>query len=80
MLIRLRNELVTEMILAPIVGVDSDNYTVAWSHAIPAGAREIEDAGRRFYADAGPKLSVPEATRAFKKLAQEHEANLVALG
>jgi rubrerythrin len=80
---RLRREAVTEMILEPLRGLQAADYQVDWSVREPdmmmAQAMAIEEAGRRFYTDAAAQIPIIEATRAFKKLAKEHEHQRLAL-
>ncbi len=76
---RLRREMVTEMILEPLVGLRSEDYAPDRTARGPAAAAAIEEMGARFYADVASRISVPEAARAFKKLGQEHENRYRAL-
>ena len=81
---RVRREMVTEMILEPITGLQAAAYQCDWNVSAPdriiAQARAIEEMGRRFYGDMASCVSIAEVVRAFKKLAQEHENNRLALG
>jgi rubrerythrin len=73
---RVRRENVTEMILEPISGLDSAAFEV--STALPTKDAEIlsaakvrEASAERFYAAASAKLSIPEVSRIFKKIARD---------
>ena len=80
----IRQEHVTEMILEPISGLNAADYLIDFD-AQAAGADALAEAIRletraeRFYAEAGPKLNVTEARRAFQRLAQENAERLAAL-
>lgn len=81
---RVRREMVTEMILEPIAGLQSGDYACDWVAGAPeqliAQARSIEEVGRRFYQDVSSRVSIPEVGRTFLKFAQAHESNRIALG
>lgn len=64
-----RRELVTEMILEPIHGLTDD----AWQLEESATPDELEGTIQGFYAAAAEKVSIPQATRFFRRQAQESE-------
>jgi rubrerythrin len=78
---RVRRENVTEMILEPIIGLDSENYRL--SAEIPSGAEErevqelavnIEKKLHEFYTQAGAKLDfLSEVAYSFELLAEANE-------
>ena len=74
---RARRELVSEMILGSITGLDGDNYrvtldAVADEATLLAQARDLEAASTRFYRDAATKMPIREVARLLKRLADEH--------
>jgi rubrerythrin len=73
-----RREGVSEMILEPITGLDSDAYRADWvSLADPAEQRRqaqiMEETAFRFYQEAAAKLPIREVARLFQRLAQESQ-------
>ena len=75
---RIRQELITEMILEPITGVDSDDYSISiLEETIEAGvlhqAIRLNDNMRRFYSTMAPLIPMREVQRAFLRLAKENE-------
>ena len=84
---RARRELVSEMILESITGLDGDDYRVDLrSGGDEAGlvcqAEALEDAAVCFYQDAADKMPIREIARLFRQLARENEgckARLVGL-
>ena len=83
-MVAVRQDNITEMVLEPITGLDSDNYALNVTapsdraHAL-AQALEIEGRLKRFYVEAEPKLNVTEPRRAFQKMAQENDERLSEL-
>jgi hypothetical protein len=80
----IRQENVTEMILEPIAGLNAEDYLIDFDPDTAGGAAlaeaiRLETRAERFYAEAGPKLNVTEARRAFQRLAQENAERLEAL-
>ena len=78
---RIRQELVTEMILEPLSGVDSENYTIPVSpdleeEELLALVIQIEENLHSFYSDTADLIPMKEAERAFHRLAEE---NLIRL-
>jgi rubrerythrin len=74
---RARRELVSEMILESITGLNGDNYAVtldaeADEGTLLAQARDLEAASTRFYRDAAAKMPIREVARLFRRLADEH--------
>jgi rubrerythrin len=74
---RARRELVSEMILESITGLDGDDYAVtldaaADEEALLAQARDLEAASTRFYRDAATKMPIREVARLFERMADEH--------
>ena len=81
---RARRELVSEMILESITGLDGDDYQVAPGFAADrAGllheARTLEETTARFYQDAASKMPIREVVRLFRRLAAENDQRRAAL-
>lgn len=86
---RIRRENVAEMILEPITGFESDDYTP--DLALPGDASPVDAASQaaqvemtfeRFYEVAAEKLPIKEVSRRLEKLARQHRqshADLTAL-
>lgn len=75
---RTRREGINEVILHPVAGLESDNYSFQDRSTDELAAREfgeyLTDAFDRivgFYTDAALKISNPEAARVFKRLATQ---------
>jgi rubrerythrin len=74
---RARREGIAEMILEPIVGLQSDPY---WIDTVPheeelgllRQALSVEEKGQRFYREAGSKLPIREVARLFEQLAEDN--------
>ena len=86
MLERTRRENVAEMILEPITGLQREDYLAdlalrADMHfaEVLARALDLEEKGRVFYTAAAEKVSLPEVSRVFKRLASGRADNLSAL-
>jgi rubrerythrin len=80
---RIRQELVTEMILEPISGVDSDDYVLSISEGSDEAERlnqaiRLEENMNRFYSTSAYLIPMKEVERAFLRLAQENESRLVS--
>jgi rubrerythrin len=78
---RIRQELVTEMILEPITGVDSDDYSLVISDYSEEAdalhqAFRLEENLRTFYLTTAPLIPMKEVQRAFTRLAKENESRL----
>ena len=76
---RARRELVSEMILESITGLDSGNYAASRppdpetdEETLLAQARDLEAALARFYRDAAAKMPIREVARLLERLADEH--------
>jgi rubrerythrin len=76
---RARRELVSEMILESIIGLDSGNYTASRDPSLEtdkktllAQARDLEATSARFYRDAAAKMPIREVARLLKRMADEH--------
>ena len=81
---RIRQELVTEMILEPITGVDSDDFVVSISDGSDAvntlhQAIRLEENMRRFYSTIASLIPMKEVERAFLRLAKENESRVVEI-
>ena len=84
---RVRRENVTEMILEPIEGLDSDSYGIETSvsqdvddETIKTLASTIETTLQNFYTAAAKKIDfLPEAEYAFELLAEKNEATIKQL-
>ena len=81
---RIRQELVTEMILEPITGVESDDYLLSVSEEsdeseyLYQGIR-LEENMRNFYLAMAPLIPMKEVERAFLRLAKENESRMEIL-
>jgi len=76
-----RRELISEMILESISGLDDAAYEVELAAGKSAQdllerAQALEAATARFYRDAAAKMPVRDVARLFVRLAQESEARL----
>lgn len=81
---RTRRELVAEMILESIIGLDSDNYVVDLEQvSIPDTSKEqaitLEKTLLKFCIDAADKIPIQEAARVFSRMARQTEQNLEEL-
>ena len=84
---RVRRENVTEMILEPIEGLDSDSFTIETSESgdiddatIKTLASTIETTLQRFYTIAAKKIDfLPEVEYAFELLAEKNESTIKQL-
>ena len=82
---RVRRENVTEMILEPIEGLDSDSFEIKTdlsqdSDSVKKTAIEIEKTLLEFYNAAAAKIDfLPEAAYAFELLAEKNEATVKQL-
>jgi len=79
---RIRQELITEMILEPINGVDSGDYTLSISTGTDEAdllqqAVRLDENMNRFYTTMGPLIPMKEVQRAFLRLAKENEARMM---
>lgn len=77
-LLRARQELVSEMILESITGLEGDAYTVdldprAGDADVFAQALALESTAARYYRDAAAKMPIREVVRLFLRLAQEND-------
>ena len=79
-----RRELVNEMILESITGLDEEEYRVE----LNAGAEEperlrqaraLEETAARFYRDAASRMPIREVVRLFERLARENDKRRVRL-
>lgn len=85
---RARREMVAEMILESIGGLDGDAYGVdldleAGEAGLLCQARALEKASARFYREAAAKIPIREVVRLFQRLLRENEqreARLDGLG
>ena len=83
-LVAIRQDNVTEMVLEPISGLVEAEYTLTYDvpSDVQSALREairLESRAERFYNEAGSKLNVTEARRAFQKLARENAERLTEL-
>jgi rubrerythrin len=80
---RVRRENVTEMILEPIVGLDSDDFKIESDieeAKLVETALSVEKTLHRFYSNAATKLEfLIEASYAFEELAEDNELAVEAL-
>jgi len=79
-----RRELVNEMILESIAGLEAEEYQVE----LDAGAEEpdrlrqartLEETSARFYRDAAAKMPIREVVRLFERLARENDKRCARL-
>jgi len=75
---RARREMVTEMILESITGLNGDDYRVDVDSKVDeAGllrqARTLEETTACFYQDAAAKMPIREVVRLFRRLVRENE-------
>jgi rubrerythrin len=81
---RIRQELVTEMILEPITGVDGSNYDLPLSDTFAETdlvhqAIKVEENLHNFYSTTAPLIPMKEVQRAFLRLAKENESRISSL-
>lgn len=83
-LVRIRQELVTEMILEPITGIDSGNYELS----ITQGSDEdvlldqailLEENLHDYYSNAASLIPMREVERAFLRMAEENEKRIASI-
>jgi rubrerythrin len=77
---RTRRELVAEMILEPISGLEGDDYIVDLEtdsdpDAVKKKALTLEESCLRFYTESAKKIPIKEVTRVFDRMAGENERN-----
>jgi len=82
---RARREMVAEMILESITGLDGDAYRVDLNpEADEAGllrqAQALEETAARFYRDAAAKMPIQEVVRLFQRLVRENEQRKAMFG
>ena len=75
---RARREMVAEMILESITGLDGDAYHVdldpgSDEAGLVRQAQALEETAARFYRDAAAKMPIREVVRLFQRLARENE-------
>ena len=80
-LVRARRELVSEMILESITGLDGDHYLLGLDPQVDDSsllrqALEIEKVALTYYGDAAAKMPIREVVRLFGRLARENERRL----
>lgn len=73
---RARREHVVEITLEPIEGLDEADYVLNFDDKSIEGQRQIEQTAAQFYADAAPKINVPQARRILERCGEEHRKNL----
>lgn len=82
---RARREMVAEMILESITGLDGDAYRAdltpeASEAKLIRQAQVLEETSARFYRDAADKMPIREVVRLFQRLARENEQREAQLG
>jgi len=82
---RARQELIAEMILEPITGLNALDYGVTLDSGtdeagLRSQARALEETSARFYRDAAAKMPIKEVVRLFERLLGENEKRLAKLG
>jgi rubrerythrin len=75
---RARREMVAEMILESITGLDGDAYHVDLDPGTDEAGlvrqvQALEETAARFYRDAAEKMPIREVVRLFQRLARENE-------
>ena len=75
---RARREMISEMLLESIVGLEGDDYAVVLDgesdkDALSRQAQTLEATCACFYRDAAAKLPIKEVVRVFERLAHENE-------
>lgn len=73
---RARREMISEMLLESIPGLESSRYQVELDPTAGTQmeqARHMEETLARFYSDAGARMPLREVARLFARLAVEHE-------
>ena len=75
---RARREMVVEMVLESITGLDGDAYGVNLDSEVDETgwlrqARALEETSARFYRDAADKMPIREVVRLFQRLVRENE-------
>jgi len=78
---RIRQELVTEMILEPITGVDSGDFAMSISEGTNEAdllhkAIHLEENMHRFYSAMSPLIPMKEVQRAFLRLSKENQSRI----
>ncbi len=81
---RARRELVSEMILESIVGLDGDAYPTNLDPTVDEverleQARSLEEISVRFYQDAAAKMPIRQVVRLFQRMAQENQRRIAQL-
>ena len=86
LMMRVRRENVTEMILEPVSGLHREDYEMdpkVHDHREDAEiirvALILEERGKKFFQDASVKVPLPEVARIFRKVAQKKDENLQRL-
>ena len=82
---RARREMVAEMILESITGLDGDAYRADLAPAASEAellrqGQALEETSARFYRDAADKMPIREVVRLFQRLARENEQREAQLG
>ncbi len=80
-----RREMVAEMILESITGLDGDAYHVDLDPetdeaGLARQAQALEETIARFYQNAAEKIPIREVVRLFQRLAQENEQRKALVG
>jgi hypothetical protein len=75
---RARRELVSEMILESITGLDGEDYQVTLNprtadSEVLRQALAMEETAARYYRDAAAKMPIREVVRLFERLAREND-------
>jgi hypothetical protein len=83
-LVRIRQELVTEMILEPITGIESSDYELSITQGLDdVGQLEqailLERNLHSFYSNVAPLIPMKEVERAFLRLAEENEKRIALI-
>jgi rubrerythrin len=86
LMMRVRRENVTEMILEPVSGLHREDYEMVpkvpdhrEDAEIIRAALILEERGKKFFQDASAKVPLPEVARIFRKVAQKKDENLQRL-
>jgi len=83
---QIRRENVTEMILEPVTGLNQEDYGMnvkmqegALDADILKMVISLEAREKKFFQEASVKVPLPEVSRAFRKIAQRKEKNILKL-
>jgi len=86
LMLKMRRENVTEMILEPISGLQQEDYEIQPETAEPLSDEDIlrvvvryEERSQLFFQDASSKVPLPEVARTLQKIAQKKRESITRL-